>query len=89
MGKTKVTLSMDEDVVKQAKNIGLNISKTCENALKEAISRLEGSYSSRDPGIYRKPYSLNEIQTIQGDRGTAGSRREGRRGDLNPTSWLH
>ena len=60
MGKVKVTLSMDEDAVSRAKEIGLNISKVSENALKEAIRRLEGNYPSRDPGIYRKPYSDEE-----------------------------
>ena len=44
---------------------------------------------SRARGIYREPYSDNAIMRIMGGRGTVGSRLEGRRGDLNPTSWLH
>ena len=32
-------------MVKEAKEIGLNISKTCENALKEAVKRLKGEES--------------------------------------------
>ena len=37
----KVNLTMDRNVVAKAKEIGLNISQFCENALKEAIEALE------------------------------------------------
>ena len=41
MGKqVRVNLTMDGEVVQKAKEKGLNISKTCENALKEAVRRL-------------------------------------------------
>ncbi len=41
MGKSvKVTIKIDAETVKQAKEIGLNISKTSENALKSAIGKL-------------------------------------------------
>jgi post-segregation antitoxin (ccd killing protein) len=47
LGKqVNVTIYIDEDVVKEAKEIGLNISKICENALKEAIRKLKG----KNPG---------------------------------------
>jgi hypothetical protein len=36
-----VTLFMDEEVVKKGKEIGLNLSKVCENILKEKIELLE------------------------------------------------
>ena len=36
--KKKVLLYMDIDVVTEAKDIGLNLSKTCENALKNATT---------------------------------------------------
>jgi hypothetical protein len=39
--KVKVTLLMDEDIVKKGKEIGLNLSKVCENALIEMIERIE------------------------------------------------
>ena len=42
--KGKLTLYVDVEVVKEAKELGLNISKVCENALKEAIKRLKGEY---------------------------------------------
>nr|MDO8132601.1 type II toxin-antitoxin system CcdA family antitoxin [Candidatus Njordarchaeum guaymaensis] len=35
------TIYLDEEVLKRAKEVGLNISKICENALKEAIYLLE------------------------------------------------
>ena len=44
MAKKYATIYVDEDTIRKAKEMGLNISKTCENALKEAIRRLGGSY---------------------------------------------
>ena len=42
MGKRIVTsIRIDEDVLRRAKEVGLNISKISENALREAIARLE------------------------------------------------
>ncbi|MHA2313665.1 MAG: type II toxin-antitoxin system CcdA family antitoxin [Candidatus Hermodarchaeia archaeon] len=41
--KKKVLLYINEDIVTEAKEIGLNLSKTCENALKTAIQRLKHS----------------------------------------------
>jgi hypothetical protein len=38
-----VNLTIDEDVVKEAKEIGLNLSKIAENALKRAILALKNS----------------------------------------------
>ena len=49
MGKKVVTsIRIDEEVLKEAKEIGLNISKICENALKEAIRRLKGEKPSKN-----------------------------------------
>ncbi len=39
--RIKVSLSMDEDVVRRAKEIGLNLSRVCERALIRAIRALE------------------------------------------------
>ena len=41
--KQKVTINLDPEVVRKARELGLNISKIAENALKEYIKRLEGS----------------------------------------------
>ena len=49
MGKqVRVNLTMDEEVVKKAKEMGFNLSKLCENCLKEAIRRLGGSDCSEN-----------------------------------------
>jgi len=40
--KKNVVIYLDPEVVKEAKDLGLNISKVSENALKEAIRRLKG-----------------------------------------------
>ncbi|RLI12007.1 hypothetical protein DRO35_04055 [Candidatus Bathyarchaeota archaeon] len=46
MGKARVTsIRVDENVLREAKELGLNVSKVCENALKEAIRRLKGEKS--------------------------------------------
>ncbi len=39
---------MDRDVVTEAKDIGLNLSKTCENALKNATKRLTNTNNSKN-----------------------------------------
>jgi len=36
------TIYLDEEVLKRAKEVGLNISRICENALEQAVHRLEG-----------------------------------------------
>ena len=45
MGKrTRVNLTIDEDVAEKAKSLGLNLSKTCENCLIRSIKALESTY---------------------------------------------
>ena len=46
--KIITTIYIEEKLLKKAKEIGLNISKTSENALKEAINRLECSNLSNN-----------------------------------------
>jgi len=45
MGKRLISIKLDEEVWREAKEIGLNISKVCENALREAIRRLSSFYN--------------------------------------------
>jgi hypothetical protein len=47
MGGKKITAAIyvEENVIREARKLGLNISRTCENALEEAIKRLKGSSS--------------------------------------------
>ena len=47
--KSRTTLYMDSEIVKEAQNLGLNISKTCENALKQAIKHLKPLYGENKP----------------------------------------
>ena len=49
MGKINVTIRVQEEVVEEAKEVGLNISRTCENALKQAIKQLKPLYSQGNP----------------------------------------
>jgi len=49
--KVRTNLYIDSDILKEAQELGLNISKTCENALKLAIEQLRP--------IYRKNQSKN------------------------------
>jgi post-segregation antitoxin (ccd killing protein) len=61
--KTYATIYVDKDVVRKAKSLGLNISKTCENALKEAIRRLEGSNPEINSG---NPHAGNPMRVVDG-----------------------
>ena len=59
MGKqVKVNLTIDEEVVKAAKQLGLNMSKISENALKEYIKRLTKSETMTNGG--KPSLSLSE-----------------------------
>ena len=43
MSETKVTsIRLPADLLEKARNLGLNISKVCENCLRAAVRRLEG-----------------------------------------------
>jgi post-segregation antitoxin (ccd killing protein) len=43
--QVRINLSMDKEEVEKAKEMGINLSKYCENALKEAIQKLQSSNS--------------------------------------------
>ena len=46
--KKNVMIRIDENLVQKAKEIGLNISKVSENALKEMITRIEHPISPKE-----------------------------------------
>ena len=46
MAKKNLMIYVEEEVVEKAKELGLNISKVCENCLKDMIKRIEGSNPS-------------------------------------------
>ena len=43
MAKKNLMIYVDEKVARKAKELGLNISKVCENCLKDMIGRIEDS----------------------------------------------
>jgi post-segregation antitoxin (ccd killing protein) len=52
----KTTVKVDKELVREAHELGLNVSKICENALKEAIRRLK----AEDPKIEDKGRSRGQ-----------------------------
>ena len=56
----------NEELVRKAKNYGLNISKISENALKEMIARIERPITQNKP----ENYSINHqnINLVDGDK---------------------
>ena len=46
--KSNVTIYLNAELANLAREMGLNLSKTCENALKQAINRLQGNYSENN-----------------------------------------
>jgi len=66
--KKNVMIRIDAEIVKKAKDLGLNISKISENALKEYIKRLEGS---NHPKNSNPSFSVNAFS----EKGLVGTRR--------------
>ena len=63
--KKNVMIRIDENLVKKAKELGLNISKISENALREIIRKIEGPESSEKP----KNCSNNPQNFVSGSPG--------------------
>ena len=76
MGKVKLTLSVEEDVVQKARALGLNLSKVCENALNDYIKRLEAPkyrYVAEDNASTKVIGSPEEIRTpVAGSKALEG-----------------
>ena len=51
------TIELNPELVNMAYEMGLNVSKTCENALKEAIKRLQG-FIPENNSVRNAGYSL-------------------------------
>ena len=45
--KQNITLYLDREVIEKARELGLNISKVCENALIQAIKALESIFTEK------------------------------------------
>ena len=65
--KIRTTLYIDAEIIKEAQGLGLNVSKTCENALKLAIEHLRP--------IYHKNYPRNLPDNSLNDHGASGGIR--------------
>ena len=46
--KRRVSVYLDHEIVEKAHDLGLNISRIAENALKQAINRINGAYSKKE-----------------------------------------
>ena len=47
--KVRTTIYLPKEVLRDAQELGLNVSKTCEIALKQAIRRLKPLYAKNNP----------------------------------------
>jgi len=56
--KKRINITVDAEVHRKAHELGLNVSKICENALKEAVRRLERPTTQTNGG--RQSFSLSE-----------------------------
>ena len=79
MGKKRMTsIRIDGEIIDKAKEIGLNISQFCENALKQGIKALEQTkIQTETNGGYIDARSASRQHV------------EGRGRDLNPGARLH
>ena len=48
-------MRIDEDLLQKAHDLGLNVTKVCENALKEMIARIERPISPKELEDCQKP----------------------------------
>jgi post-segregation antitoxin (ccd killing protein) len=66
--KTYATIYVDKKAIRKAKELGLNISKTCENALKEAIIKLESPNNETNSRFSLSDGSLSTKRESSMDR---------------------
>jgi hypothetical protein len=72
--KKNVTIRVEEKVVKEAQEVGLNVSRVCENALKEAIKRLK---SDNCPAPSERPTSQDHESQVAPGKGFEPLRPKG------------
>ena len=56
--KKKLNLYIEEKIVDNAKELGLNISKVCENSLKLAIAQMESFYNQNKLNTISNPTKI-------------------------------
>ncbi len=77
--KQRTTLTIDKEILRKAKEIGINVSQFCENALKEAIEVLEQSkIKTETNGGYADTRSVSPRHEWCGRRDLNPGRRRGR-----------
>ena len=81
--KVRTTLYIDLEVLKEGQELGLNISKTCENALKLAISRLKPLYEGSNSKII--PLGSKKVSMV-GPPGFEPESRESKSQSLDQAS---
>jgi len=70
-GKVSLTVYVDRKVIDEAKAAGLNLSKTCENALKQATEALRKTYATNGG------FSGRAFAEQKGDGAPSGIRTRG------------
>ena len=75
--KKNVMIRIDEEVVEKAKDLGLNISKISENALKEYISRLEAPNPQNNTKGFSINFQSKRIEWAEEDLNPRASPRQG------------
>ena len=68
MLKKNVMIRIERDVIEKAKEIGLNISKVSENALKDMINRIENPNYKNKPKKGSDNSQNNDGQTLEQKR---------------------
>jgi post-segregation antitoxin (ccd killing protein) len=58
--KIRINITVDVEVHRKAHELGLNVSKVCENALKEAVRRLERPKTETNGGTNTQGSFLGE-----------------------------
>ena len=77
--KARTTLTIDAEVLAKAHKIGLNVSQFCENALTEAIKRLESPNTQTNGGtLFLSEGSFGKESSWCGRRDLNPGRRRGR-----------
>ena len=62
--KATISITLPPELVKKARELGLNISKISENALKDYIKRLEGYENHSNPNSVPSSVTSNNISSL-------------------------
>ena len=71
--KTKATILIDQQVLEKAHEIGLNVSRTCENALNIYIQAMQGANTKMNPAFLGEASFAKEGSLVRSPRFEPGS----------------